>query len=140
MVPVNASTILIGAYITLRWSPCQTQARGARPETLTPRRDPRRFARCSTRAASSCSHLSSPCWCASRRSARLPAAILHRGVHAADPVRRFSLSDSSGGTSSDLATHVDCRGGRHLFRFFIGARAATAEDPANRCALARRQR
>jgi hypothetical protein len=38
----------------IRWSLCQTQARGARPETLTPRRDPRRFARCSTNAADSC--------------------------------------------------------------------------------------
>ena len=45
----------------VRWSLCQTQAKGARPETLTPRRDPRRFARCSTNAADSCEqHSASP--------------------------------------------------------------------------------
>src|SRR4030095_12686228 len=63
--------------MTLRWSPYQTQAGDARPEMLTPRRDMRRFAKCSTNGADSW-------WLCSAAPAALDALVRPRALGAAE--------------------------------------------------------
>src|SRR4029453_16271113 len=61
--------------------------RGIDLEMMVSADDAKDLRRCS-RVWRRCPQTSAPCWCASRRSARLPPAILQRGVHAADRAHR----------------------------------------------------